>query len=426
MKFKIITRKTHTAATVRYIQKHVKDSSSMRSTIPKFEDTSDSEYAQLVERKFEKGRAKNQQRLYFHKIVAFHPSDSHKTDSELLDIAEEALKISMPGKRHYVMSIERNTAHPHVHICVALRSLDTKLVHRDFVDYIEIGKALEIKHRLYNADRVDKPSPYAPASNTVQIERKTGSKTIKNDMKESIGYVFENAQDTAEFITQLEELNILVLPNLNSSGVSGLSFEKEGEIFKGSQLNFPIKKIKARFESDPFFTQLMKYSAEKNQSILEKQSLESAGEKRGIARKYANRTIDKHFLSNDEKTYFFKDTNKIAFTHDREINQVNFASSNFKSIKAGAQKILETGTAVSVPSTCRAEFKRQAWLVCKLNNYPVTDFYEPTEVDFEKALKLVKDEKEKERLKQELKSFQERQKQDMQQVKKMNGPKLKL
>ncbi|WP_156176550.1 relaxase/mobilization nuclease domain-containing protein [Pseudomonas veronii] len=180
MKFKILTRKTHTAATVKYIQKHVTDPSSMRSTIPKFEDTSDSEYAQLVERKFEKGRAKNQQRLYFHKIVAFHPSDSHKTDSELLDIAEEALSISMPGKRHYVMTVERDTAHPHVHICVALRSLDTKLVHREFVDYIEIGTALEIKHSLYNADRTQKPSPYAPAPNTVQIERKTGSKeTLK-------------------------------------------------------------------------------------------------------------------------------------------------------------------------------------------------------------------------------------------------------
>lgn len=426
MKFKILTRKTHTAATAKYIQKHVKDPSSMRSTIPKFEDTSDSEYAQLVERKFEKGRAKNQQRLYFHKIVAFHPSDSHKTDSELLDIAEEALEISMPGKRHYAMAIERDTAHPHVHICVALRSLDTKLVHRDFVDYIEIGKALEIKHGLYNADRTDEPSPYAPAPNTVQIERKTGSKTIKNDLKESIGYVFENAQDTAEFITQLEALNILVLPNLNSSGVSGLSFEKEGEVFKGSQLNFPIKKIKERFESDPFFTQLMKYSAEKNQSILEKQSLKDTGEKKGIVKKYANRTIDKHFLSSDEKTYFFKDTKKIAFTHDRDINQINFTSSNFKSIKAGAQKILETGTAVSVPVTCRAEFKRQAWMVCMLNNYPMTDFYEPNEADYEKALKLVKDEKEKERLREELRNFQERQKQDMQQVKKMNGPKLKL
>lgn len=426
MKFKILTRKSHTAATVKYIQKHVTDPSSMRSTIPKFEGTSDSEYAQLVERKFEKGRAKNQQRLYFHKIAAFHPSDSHKTDSELLDIAEEALKISMPGKRHYVMTVERDTAHPHVHICVALRSLDTKLVHRDFVDYIEIGKALEIKHSLYNADRAIKPSPYAPAPNTVQIERKTGSKTIKNDMKDSIGYVFENAQDTADFITQLEELNILVLPNLNSSGVSGLSFEKEGEIFKGSQLNFPIKKIKEKFGIDPFFTQLMKYSAEKNQSVLETQSLEGDGEKKGILRKYTNRTIDKHFLSNDEKTYFFKDTNKIAFTHDKEINQVNFASSNFKSIKAGAQKILETGTAVSVPSTCRAEFKRQAWIVCKLNNYPMSDFYEPTEADYEKALKLVKDEKEKERLGQELRKFQERQTQDMQQVKKTNAPKLKL
>lgn len=426
MKFKILTRKSHTAATINYIQKHIINSESMRSTIPKFEDTSNSEYAQLVERKFEKGRAKNQQRLYFHKIVAFHPSDSHKTDSELLDIAEEALKISMPGKRHYVMAVERDTAHPHVHICVALRSLDTKLVHRDFVDYIEIGKALEIKHSLYNADRATKPSPYAPAPNTVQIERKTGSKTIKNDLKESIGYAFENAQDTAEFITQLEELNILVLPNLNSSGVSGLSFEKEGEIFKGSQVNFPIKKIKEKFGSDPFFTQLMKYSAEKNQSILEKQSLLGTGEKKGILRKYTNRTIDKHFLSSDEKTYFFKDTNKIAFTHDSAINQVNFATSNFKSIKAGAQKILETGTAVSVPSTCRAEFKRQAWIVCKLNNYPMSDFYEPTEADYEKALKLVKDEKEKERLRQELRNFQERQKQDMQQVKKMNGPTLKL
>jgi hypothetical protein len=46
--------------------------------------------------------------------------------------------------------------------------------------------------------------------------------------------------------------------------------------------------------------------------------------------------------------------------------------------------------------------------------------------DYEKALKLVKDEKEKERLRQELRNFQERQTQDMPQVKKPNTPKLKL
>ncbi|EPJ77218.1 relaxase/mobilization nuclease family protein [Pseudomonas sp. CFII64] len=405
MKFKIITRKSNTFSTVNYILKLAVPGST-RSTIPQFSGTSNFQFAKLVDKKFEDFRASNQDRLYFHKIIGFHPSDSNKSDAELMDIAEEALKISMPGKRHFVMSVERNTAHPHVHICVALRSIETKKVHRDFVDYIKIGVELEIKHGLYNADRDTKPHPAAPAPGTMKIEARTGSKPLKNYMKESIAYSFEKAKKTSEFLELLKQSNIKLLPNLNSAGVSGLSFEKDGEVFKGSQLNYPIKKIKDKFGGDPLFTTLMQLTAEENQRLLEEQDLIGLGQKSSILRKYSNRTIDKHFLSSDEKNYYFKNTNKIAFVYDSEKNEAKLKTSNFKTIKAAAQKILETGTAVTTLPNSSDDFKKQTWLVCTLNNFPMSDFYKPSPFDLQQAIKMTKDENLKLRLERELKELE--------------------
>lgn len=426
MKFKIRTRHANARFTVKYIQKYAKPRS-MRSTIPKFEDTSDLDYAKLVDKKLEQGRAKGQQRLYLHQIVAFHPSDSHKTDEELLDIAEESLQKAMPGKRHYVMAVERNTAHPHVHVVVALRSLDTKRVHRDFVDYIEIGKELEIKHGLYNADRSQKPSPYAPAPNTVQIERRSGQKTIKNDLKAKVATALETSKDTATFIDTLDAMGVQLLPGLNAGGLYGASFAMDGEIFKGSQLNISAKKIKDKFAADPFFLMLMKDAEQKAKAYADKNTLEAQGSKPNLATNLRSRTLDKHFESADDKTYFYKNTNKKAFAYDAEKNKVDFEHSNYKNIKAGMQKMLENG-AKQINATGSDQFKRKAWTVAIQNGFPMADFYQPTIDDYEQALKSCMNEKQKEKIREEMGKQQqkEREKQEQEKQKPQHRMKLKI
>lgn len=424
MKHKIRTRHTGARFTVKYIQKHAKPGS-MRSTIPKFEGTSDWEYAKLVDKKLEQGRAKGQKRLYLHHIVAFHPSDSHKTDEELLDIAEESLQMAMPGKRHYVMAVERDKAHPHVHIVVALRSLDTKRVHRDFVDYIEIGKELEIKHGLYNADRTQKPSPYAPAPNTVQIERRTGKKSLKNDLKDKVATALETAGDTATFLDTLDAFGVQLLPGLNASGLYGASFALDGEVFKGSQLNISAKKIKDKFGADPFFILLMQDAEKKAKAYAEKNTLEANGSKPTLATKLRNRTLDKHFESADDKTYFYKNTNKKAFNYDAEKNAVAFDHSNYKNIKAAMQKMLENG-ATELQASGSERFKRQAWTVAIQNGYPMADFYQPTLDDYEQALKSCMNEKQREKIKEEMEKQKQKEREKQEQEKPKNRMKLKI
>ncbi|HIE2416447.1 TPA: relaxase/mobilization nuclease domain-containing protein [Pseudomonas aeruginosa] len=424
MKFKIRTRHANARFTVKYIQKYAKPGS-MRSTIPKFENTSDWDYAKLVDKKFEQGRAKGQQRLYLHQIVAFHPSDSHKSDQELLDIAEESLQQAMPGKRHFVMSVERNTEHPHVHVVVALRSLDTKRVHRDFVDYIEIGKELEIKHGLYNADRAQKPSPYAPAPNTVQIERRSGQKTIKNDLKGKVATALETAGDTATFLDTLEAFGVQILPGLNAGGLYGASFALDGEIFKGSQLNISAKKIKDKFGADPFFILLMQDAEKKAKAYAEKNTLEAHGSKPTLATNLRNRTLDKHFESADDKTFFYKNTNKKAFNYDAERNAVAFDHSNYKNIKAGMQKMLENGAA-KIEASGSERFKRQAWAVAIQNGYAMADFYQPTLDDYEQALKTCMNEKQREKIKEEMEKQKQKEREKQEQEKPKNRIKLKI
>ena len=426
MKHKIRTRHTGARFTVKYIQKHAKPGS-MRSTIPKFEGTSDWDYAKLVDKKLEQGRAKGQKRLYLHHIVAFHPSDSHKTDEELLDIAEESLQMAMPGKRHFVMAVERDKPHPHVHIVVALRSLDTKRVHRDFVDYIAIGEELEIKHGLYNADRTQKPSLFAPAPNTVQIERRTGQKSLKNDLKGKVATALETAADTASFIDTLDAFGVQLLPGLNASGLYGASFAMDGEIFKGSQLNISAKKIKEKFGADPFFILLMQDAEKKAKAYAEKNTLEAHGSKPTLATNLRNRTLDKHFESADDKTYFYKNTNKKAFNYDAERNAVAFDHSNYKNIKAGMQKMIENGAA-KIEASGSERFKRQAWIVGIQNGYSMADFYQPSLDDFEQALKTCMNEKQREKIKEEMEKQKqkEREKQEQEKQKPQNRMKLKI
>ena len=424
MKFKIRTRHANARFTVKYIQKYAKPGS-MRASIPKFENTSDWDYAKLVDKKFEQGRAKGQQRLYLHQIVAFHPSDAHKTDEELLDIAEESLQQAMPGKRHFVMSVERNTEHPHVHVVVALRSLDTKRVHRDFVDYIAIGQELEIKHGLYNADRAQKPSPFAPAPNTVQIERRTGQKSLKNDLKGKVATALETAKDTATFLDTLDAFGVQILPGLNASGLYGASFALDGEIFKGSQLNISAKKIKDKFGADPFFILLMQDAEKKAKAYAEKNTLEAQGSKPTLATNLRNRTLDKHFESADDKTYFYKNTNKKAFNYDAEKNAVAFDHSNYKNIKAGMQKMIENG-AEKIEASGSERFKRQAWTVAIQNGYPMSDFYQPTLDDYEQALKICMNEKQREKIKEEMEKQKQKEREKQEQERPKNRMKLKI
>ncbi|OWG38806.1 relaxase [Stutzerimonas stutzeri] len=424
MKFKIRTRHANARFTVKYIQKYAKPGS-MRSTIPKFEGSTNWEFANLFDKKLEQGRAKGQQRLYLHQIVAFHPSDAHKSDQELLDIAEESLQQAMPGKRHFVMSVERNTEHPHVHIVVALRSLDTKRVHRDFVDYIEIGKELEIKHGLYNADRAQKPSPYAPAPNTVQIERRTGQKSLKNDLKDKVATALETAADTASFIDTLDAFGVQILPGLNASGLYGASFALDGEVFKGSQLNISAKKIKEKFGADPFFILLMQDAEKKAKAYAEKNTLEAHGSKPTLATNLRNRTLDKHFESADDRTYFYKNTNKKAFNYDAERNAVAFDHSNYKNIKAGMQKMIENGAA-KIEASGSDRFKRQAWIVGIQNGYAIADFYQPTLDDFEQALKTCMNEKQREKIKEEMEKQKQKEREKQEQEKPKNRIKLKI
>ncbi|CDM50239.1 hypothetical protein PAWS394_1270 [Pseudomonas aeruginosa WS394] len=329
------------------------------------------------------------------------------------------------NKRHYVMAVERNTPHPHVHIVVGLRSLDTKRVHRDFVDYIAIGKELEIKHGLYNADRTQKPSPYAPAPNTVQIERRTGQKSLKNDLKDKVATALETAADTATFLDTLEAFGVQILPGLNAGGLYGASFALDGEIFKGSQLNISAKQIKDKFGADPFFLMLMTDAEKKAKAYAEKNTLEAHGSKPTLATNLRNRTLDKHFESADDKTYFYKNTNKKAFNYDAEKNAVAFDHSNYKNIKAGMQKMIENG-AEKIEASGSERFKRQAWTVAIQNGYPMSDFYQPTLDDYEQALKICMNEKQREKIKEEMEKQKQKEREKQEQEKPKNRMKLKI
>lgn len=159
--------------------------------------------------------------------------------------------------------------------------------------------------------------------------------------------------------------------------------------------------------------------------MLKKNTLEANGSKPNLATNLRNRTLDKHFQSPDDKTFYYKNNNKKAFEYDAEKNAVAFEHSNYKNIKAGMQKMIENGAA-KIEASGSERFKRQAWTVAIQNGYPMADCYQPTLDDYEQALKTCMNEKQREKIREEMEKQKQKEREKQEQEKPKNRMKIKL
>ncbi|MBA4288177.1 MAG: hypothetical protein C0439_04250 [Pseudomonas sp.] len=392
-------------SSLKYIRKHQgdpKNGGAYDSSIKKKTGTSEARYAEIFNRKMEGTRQKGQKNTYAFCSLSFSHADSKKlTDEQALEIAKDFyLNEAYPGNRHYHMTVENDKEHKHVHAIVGLTNLDTKKVNNKFVDFKPISEKIEAKYGLEKVARpkIEKPSPLATAPNTRKIEERTGKKTNKNDLKESVASAFLGSENFSQFIDNLQSHGVEFVPTTNSAGLSGASFEKDGEMFKGSQIGCSAAAIKEKFEKTKGFAQYIDFSKSVQSKINEERNLFNNAE----GKKPKKFTHNKNFFQRGNEV-LHKDTEKVAYEKVNE-NQFIIKDFNMKTILQAAKEMNSKFPDEEITTNAKNEkYRKNLWTICKQNGFACSDFYEPTKSDYEFAIKNCFDEKQKEKLQKELK-----------------------
>ncbi|ULS51973.1 relaxase/mobilization nuclease domain-containing protein [Pectobacterium carotovorum] len=82
-----------------------------------------------------------------------------------------------------------------------------------------------------------KPKPKKLSRNEAMMEKYKGEPSPKSVIQEALEELLAGKPSTTEFVTQLVARNIMVVPNIASTGkMNGFSFEYQGVAFKASQL----------------------------------------------------------------------------------------------------------------------------------------------------------------------------------------------
>lgn len=332
---------------------------SFESSIPMIDGEEPGDYARRVERVFEAARVPNQKNLYQHNTLSFHPKESDSlSNKQLIEIAKEFyLAEGLQNKnRHYVFTVERDTAHAHVHAAIHLTDLDSKRVHNKFVNYNPIAEKLENKYNLYNEHR--KPSPFNEAPR----------KDKKSEFKADLNKIKDSALTASEFLILADQGGYDILHNGNQA----FSFQKGNDIFKASDLGMSYKALKKHFGEDLDFTatlaSLNKKPAQNGPtgSIGGPQFMSHTDHK--LEEEKINRKSTLHTRFDCEKdNYYFKNSNKKAFKY--EDHCVEFYTTSGIAIKAGLQKLAEkakTNADKKLNMDGSPEFLREAWLQFQL------------------------------------------------------------
>lgn len=374
--------KNGVANSAKYLLKTDPKGDSIDSSIERLDGETDQAYANRIENIFESARVPNQKNLYQHNALAFHPSDGEKlTDAQMIDIAKEVyLKNGLGENRHYLFVVERNTDHPHVHALLHLTDLDTNRVNNKFVKYNPILEKLENKYGLYNEHR--KPTP----ENTAPSNEKKTEKDLKKDFKTELKAILENALTASEFLMLADGAGF----DITHNGKTAYSLTKDDQTFKASDLGMSYKTLKAALGDDPeFIATLALLHKEKpgNDGFgsigYDFHDQQSAITERNIKNQRSNRVLDTRFDTEDGHLYKFKDSNRTAFSYSNGTARFNSISPMV--IKAGLQKLTESGKSDTLHIKGDEAFKRVVWLQFHMMNLDKKGYslkgYEPTAQD---------------------------------------------
>lgn len=341
----------------------------------RFEGTSIKDYVKLgvkkcdqVNKKYEKSTGRKQEVQGLHEVISFAASDkiSPEKAAELaLGVWRDVLDID--NHRHR-WAVHTDTKQIHVHLIWNKRDNAGKVYEQknDFDLFeralhkteVENGLKVVTNRKFLKPGMPTNPQP----SNEYRLENR-GIKSEKTKFKEAVTAATDKAMTAGEFLEFLDADGFTLITNGNNA----YSLEKDGQIFKASEVGASYKLLKARFGDDPQFSDTLARLGVKTAPIREMGSIggDFHDEQSSITEKRikkSNRVLDTRFDTPDGHDFFYKDTNKKAFEYSALLGKATFNTNNRMAIKAGFQKLTEKGKPQTLHLNGNDDFKRNAWL----------------------------------------------------------------
>jgi len=338
--------------------------------------------------KFCKGKQKN---TSFHEMVSFDPSDKI-TPEQALAIAKELYSDTHGLNREHAFAVHTDTKQIHVHFIWAPRDFNNK-IYNQVDDYLTIEQKLtelEKKHGLFqvtnrkflNPDLETKP----PESSNEKALEVRGIKSHKKAFKENIEIAFKDTLTTTAFLANLHKQGFDIIPN----GQNAYSLEKEGQVFKASELGIQHSKLKNKLQEQHQFSELMEHYSKKARRYNVELNLSTSEDVEYLKKDKYKTVLEKKFThqeSGNNVEHFFKNsTSQKAFEYHKDPSKVTFQDLSRDSIKAGLQRLT---TDMKKPGPLYVNgpdyAKKKMWMEFKMMNLEDKGFtlsgYKPTQQD---------------------------------------------
>lgn len=373
----------------------------------KFDGTSIKDYNKLgvkkfnqINNKFEPTAGRKQEVLAIHEVISFSAKDLI-TNEQALEIAMSVWKeaIDLDNRKYRVAVHDKDdNGKTHVHLVWNKRDNKGKAYEQknDYELFEKLCHQAELKHGLEEVKNRKYLKPKMPTNpqgpNEYRLENR-GIKSEKTKFKEAVNAATDKAMTAGEFLEFLDADGFTLITNGNNA----YSIEKDGQIFKASEVGASYKALKARFGDDPAFSDTLARLGVKTAPIREMGSIggDFHDEQSTITEqriKKSNRVLDTRFDTPDGHDFFYKDTNKKAFEYSALLGRATFNTNSPMAIKAGLQKLTEKGKPQALHLNGTDDFKRAAWLQFSMmgldqKGYSLKGF-KPTDEDKEKLEKM--------------------------------------
>lgn len=349
------------------------------------------EFIEFLAKKIDKSCKGKQKNTSFHEMVSFDPSDKI-TPEQALAIAKELYSGTHGLNREHAFAVHTDTKQIHVHFIWAPRDLNNK-IYNQVDDYLIIEQKLtelEKKHRLFQVTNRKSLNPdletKAPESYKEKALEVRGIKSHKKAFKEEIETAIKDALTTTAFLANLHKQGFDIIPN----GQNAYSLEKEGQVFKASELGIQHSKLKNKLQEQHQFSELMEHYSKKARRYNEELKLSTNEDVEFLKKNKYKTVLEKKFThqeSGNNVEHFFKNsTSQKAFEYHKDPSKVTFQDLSRDSIKAGLQRLT---TDIKKPGPLYVHgpdyAKKKMWMEFKMMNLEDKGFtlsgYKPTPQD---------------------------------------------
>lgn len=393
------------AATTRTMNYILEKAELVGGSEAKFDNTSMEEYAEFGAKKFRQVNNKYQSKTgrtqeieAVHEIISFHTDD--KVSPEIArDLALTVWRnvLDLDNRKHR-WAVHTDTDEIHVHLVWNKRDNKGNLYnqHNDYAFFEKACQEIEEEYGLKVVENRKSLNPGMPTSPTPSREYRLENRGIKSEkkkFKEAVNAVTEMAMTAGEFLEFLHADGFTLITNSNQA----YSLEKDGVTFKASEVGASYKTLKARFGDDPQFSDTLARLGVKAAPVRDYGSIggDFHDEQSSITEKRirkSNRVVDTRFDTPDSHDFFFKNSTKKAFEYSAAKGKATFNTNSPMAIKAGLQKLTESGKPQTLHLNGTDDFKRAAWLQFSMmgldqKGYSLKGF-KPTDEDKEKLEKM--------------------------------------